>query len=83
MTRYEWIKQASAEQLAKMLCDMTENIVKTAGGCNCLDCPMQERCLDLTSRANGYVNGYSSWLEKEVEYQETDNEKIFCEIKVF
>lgn len=81
MTRYEWIKQASAEQLAKMLCDMTDDIIATAGGCSCMDCPVGERCND-TSPANGYVNGYSRWLEKEVEYQETDD-KNFCEIKVF
>lgn len=58
MTRYEWIKKASKEELAEMLCDLSDNTGK-----NCVDCVAYKMC-------NMESGGFNGWLDKEVEFTE-------------
>lgn len=62
MTRYEWIKKASKEEIAEMLCNISDNTGK-----NCLDCIAFKMC----NRASG---GFNGWLDKEAEF--TENTKV-------
>ena len=51
MTRSEWIKQATAEEIAERLCDIM----------TCTDCPAEELCM----WGQGHGNGLLKWLEEE------------------
>lgn len=67
MTRYEWIKNASKEELAEMLCNLVDNVVSSCDG-GCMDCVAREYCKPGET-------GFIKWLDKEVEF--TENTKDF------
>ena len=69
MTRYEYLKNASIEEMAEVFCNITDN---TDCGSddeynNCMGCLATKYCHNTNGE---HHNGFIDWLNKEVEYCE-------------
>ena len=59
MTRYEYLKNASIEEMAEVLCNIVDNVDAEAK-CVCDGCPASKKC--------GKGNGFIHWLKQDAEF---------------
>ena len=71
MTRLEWIKQASKEDLAEMLCDIVDN--SSESGC--------EGCV-VTDKCRHGKCGFLDWLNAEARFSRTSKQMLVYDEKV-
>ena len=75
MTRYEWIKNASVEDLAQMLSDLTIQTIELSANTEredeaCRGCVAYDSC---SHKQNGFID----WLNKEVKYNNTKSFRVW------
>lgn len=72
MTRFEYLKNASIEEMAEVLCNISDNTICAEKSGDCEACLANKYC------KKGHT-GFIDWLSKEVEFSKNTKDVIVWE----